>query len=359
MNKPSVAVAMSGGVDSSTTAALLAQAGYDIVGFTLKLWDAADNDYPDKPGVIPDHAADAKRVCEIIGIPHHLLDVRDEFSSVVMDRFEREYFAGRTPNPCVGCNANIKWGLLWENARSLGLERLATGHYARLEIDEKKTVRLLRGVDPHKEQSYFLWQIPKEHLLITMFPLGDKTKPDVREIASRLKLHVADKNESQEVCFIPGNDYRTWLSRRNPDLENGLLGGDMVNESGDVLRHHSGYHLYTIGQRKGLGLGGGSKLYVTAINQGTHTVTVGSESGLYRSEFEIDSVNCLDPELYNNPEGLIVKIRYRDPGVGARVEKIESDRLLVRTAQPVSAVTPGQSAVFYKGDRLLGGGVIL
>ena len=241
----------------------------------------------------------------------------------------------------------------------MGLERFATGHYARVEIAQNNDVRLLKGLDPHKEQSYFLWQIPVELLRLTILPLGEMTKSEVRTIARELDLPVADRGESQEICFIPGDDYRSWLEKIHPDIDVDIHAGEMVDRSGKVLGLHSGCHFFTIGQRKGLGLGGGEKLYITAIDPKTRRVQVGSESELESSEFRIGLVNCLSPMLYDADDDLVVKIRYRDPGVNAYVERLGEDRLIVRTRDPVKAVAPGQSAVFYHGDQVVGGGVIL
>jgi len=346
---------MSGGVDSSVTAAILVEAGYQVTGFTLLLFDdphAGDNS-------LNNNILDAKKVCEILDIPHHVIDQRQSFKDKIIDSFEREYLAGRTPNPCVNCNAWIKWGLLWEKASEMGMERLATGHYARLVRDEKKITRLLKGLDLAKEQSYFLWQVPQNLLEITKFPLGEKTKPEVRGIARLFKLPVAEKSESLEICFIPDNDYRKWLSSRLTDHPSEDYSGEMVDKSGKILGRHSGYHQFTIGQRKWLGLGGGKKLYVYAIDPQNNRVYVGEEDELLRSEFTVASINILDQNLFNNPEDLKVKIRYRDPGVLASVVKVDEVTVLVNTQDPVKAVTPGQSAVFYAGDQVLGGGIIM
>ncbi len=359
MKKTSIAVAMSGGVDSSVTAALLKRAGHRVEGFSLKLPDFTSDGPTGTDPRIANAVQEAGRVCEMLGIPHHELDVGAEFRQLVVDPFINEYLAGRTPNPCVGCNALIKWGLLWDKAREMGLERFATGHYARVEIAQNNDVRLLKGLDPHKEQSYFLWQIPIELLRLTILPLGEMTKSEVRTIARELDLPVADRGESQEICFIPGDDYRSWLEKIHPDVDVNARVGEMVDRSGRVLSLHSGCHFFTIGQRKGLGLGGGKKLYVTAIDPKTHRVQVGSESELERSEFRVGSVRSLSPMLYNVDIDIIVKIRYHDPGVYATVERLGEDRLIVRTRDPVKAVAPGQSAVFYHGDQVVGGGVIL
>ncbi len=348
MTKSSVAVAMSGGVDSSVTAALLKQAGHRVAGFTLRLRDG-DSDGSDSAG----------RVCETLGIPHHELDVREEFRRLIVEPFIGEYLAGLTPNPCVNCNARIKWGLLWNYARGMDFEWFATGHYAKVEIGQNNEVRLLKGLDPLKEQSYFLWQIPIELLRVTMLPLGVRKKTGVRAIARELNLPVAEREESQEICFIPGNDYRTWLNDLYPDPDGKTRMGEMVDRSGRVLGLHSGCHLFTIGQRKGLGLGGGRKLYVTGIDPRTRRVEVGGEDDLVRSELMIGAVNCLSPRLYNAASRLTVRIRYRDHGVEATVDRMGEDLLNVRTGEPVKAVAPGQSAVFYDGDQVVGGGVIL
>ncbi|MCF7810128.1 tRNA 2-thiouridine(34) synthase MnmA [bacterium] len=353
--KPHVAVAMSGGVDSSVAATILIKAGYQVTGFTLRLYDEpGGEDIPQSRNII-----DAKHVCKILDIPHHIIDLRQAFNNIIIDSFEREYLAGRTPNPCVSCNAWIKWDLLWGIASEMGMERFATGHYARLVRDEKKSVRLLKGLDLAKEQSYFLWQIPLNLLELTILPLGDKTKPEVRDIARQLNLPVAEKSESLEICFIPDNDYRKWLAVRHPELLSSKSDGEMVDKSGKVLGMHSGCHQFTIGQRKWLGLGGGDKLYVTAIDPKNNRVYVGNDSELLRSDFIAASINVLDRRVFENPDDLKVKIRYRDPGVSVSVTKIDENRLSVHTFEAVSAVTPGQSAVFYDGDQVLGGGIIM
>ncbi len=359
MEKTSIAVAMSGGVDSSVTAALLKKAGHRVVGFTLRLPKFTCGESSSMDPRTGNAVRDAERVCELLGIPHYELDVREEFQRLVVDPFVEEYLAGRTPNPCVGCNARIKWRLLWGMAQSMGMERFATGHYARVEIGQNNNVRLLKGLDPHKEQSYFLWQIPSKLLRLTILPLGVMTKSEVRTIARELGLPVADRGESQEICFIPDDDYRSWLEKIRPDIDADIRAGEMVDRSGNVLGLHSGCHFFTIGQRKGLGLGGGEKLYVTAIDPKMRRVQVGDESELARSEFRIGSVNCLSPMLYDADAELIVKIRYRDRGVNANVERLGEDQLIVNTRDPIKAVAPGQSAVFYHGDQIVGGGVIL
>lgn len=359
MDKPSIAVAMSGGVDSSVAAALLVESGYRVVGFTMRLWNGEERFAEKMPCCNIEAAKDARKVCDIIGAVHYTVDMRESFRREVLEQFKSEYLAGRTPNPCVRCNSLIKWGYLWEKIRSVGLDRLATGHYARLETNGEKSMRLLKGLDPLKEQSYFLWQIPRTLFDTTLFPLGDKTKPEVRAIARRLNLPVAAKKESLEICFIPNNDYRAWLKTEQPDIESSFYAGEMIDVSGKVLGLHAGYHLFTIGQRKGLGLGGGRKLYITAIDPDTRCVQVGEENELRQSEFSVASLNILSEDLFDNPLKLEVKIRYRDPGVPASVERIGKDRVLVSTLEPVKAVTPGQSAVFYDDDHVLGGGIIL
>jgi len=359
MKKPSVAVAMSGGVDSSVAAALLVQSGYRVVGFTLLLWDGEGDTKRDASRFIRKNVLDAERVCEIIGASHYTVDMRDDFRREVADPFDREYLAGRTPNPCVICNARIKWRLLREKAQALGLDRLATGHYARIKHGGNNAVQLLKGLDLQKDQSYFLWHVPVDLLRLTLLPLGDKHKHDLRAIARELNLPVVEKNESQEICFIPDDDYRAYLRENHPDLEDGKLSGEIVDSTGKVLGLHSGYYLFTIGQRKGLGIGGGRKLYVTGIDPKTHRVMVGDENDLIRKEFKVGMLNSFDEELYKSPSGIDVKIRYRDPGVPATLKQTDIDSVTVYTMEPVKAVAPGQSAVFYRGDQVLGGGIIL
>ena len=352
----SIAVAMSGGVDSSVSAALLQKAGYKVIGFTFRLWD--------QKGAVtgltkPDVAIhDAKRVCEKLGIEHHELDFRQEFEKEVVSRFEQEYLAGRTPNPCVFCNPTIKWGKFWEATRTFKTAYMATGHYARVDVDEKGIAHLKRASDIRKEQSYFLWKIPKELLKTTIFPLSDYEKPDVRKIAAGLNLPVAEKSESQEVCFIPDNDYRKWLLERKPELATGILGGEIVDKGGKKLGEHPGYPFFTIGQRKGLGLGGGRKYYVSEIDAENKRVHLGDAEDLLSDEFYADSVNIIQEIPFDGGVDFEIKIRYRDPGVLATVILEDDGRLKIKTKWPVSAVTPGQSAVVYLNDEVVAGGVI-
>ena len=345
-------------MDSSVAAALLVKAGHRVVGFTMKLWDAENDEHAPRVCCTAVMARDAGRVCRILDIPHYTLDLREQFQREVVDQFAAEYLRGATPNPCVRCNSLVKWGRLWEKAQALGLGRLATGHYAKVEIDHDGNPHLLSGFDSDKDQSYFLWQIHSDLLKVTLFPLARLTKPEVRRIAAELSLPVADKAESQEICFIPDDDYRAWLRNRNPYLNESGLSGEMVDVSGNVLGKHDGCHLFTIGQRKGLGLGGGRKLFVTDIDPITRRVTLGDEDQLDCSQFKISDVNFLNDDMFDDNVDKIVKVRYRDAGVPATVTR-RGDEVIVTTQKPVKAVAPGQSAVFYSGDRLLGGGVIV
>ena len=349
---------MSGGVDSSIAAALLVEQGHRVVGFTLKLWDAVDDEHARKVCCAVEMARDAGRVCAILGIPHYILNLRDRFRTEVIDQFADEYLAGRTPNPCVRCNSRLKWGAMWDRARSLGLERIATGHYARLQTTSDGSPLLGRARDLTKDQSYFLWEIPSRLLSITLLPLGELTKAEVRAYARRLGLPVADKEESQEVCFIPRDDYRSWLLSRSPELAGGQLAGEMVDGEGNILGSHPGYPLFTIGQRKALGLGGGApRLFVTSIEPQSRRVQVGLRSELARTEFRVSNVNRLQNANFDGRNGYIVKVRYRDAGIPAGISE-EGEELIITTETPVYAVTPGQSAVIYRDDIVVAGGII-
>jgi len=350
---------MSGGVDSSVAAAMLVEQGFQVVGFTLKLWDAEDEEHARKVCCTTVMARDAGKVCSLLGIPHYTLDLRDDFRKEVIERFDREYLAGRTPNPCVHCNSKVKWGRVWEKVQAIGMEWLATGHYAQMVMNEYGVPALVKGVDGSKDQSYFLWEIPRPLLHRTLFPLGSFSKLEVRDYARKLNLPVAEKEESQEVCFIPRDDYRGWLKSRHPELEDGALSGNVVDEHGATIGQHDGYPFFTVGQRKGLGLGGGRKLFVTKIEPMTHQVHVGPEEGLTLRQFEVERLNLLSSDYpFTGENGYSVKIRYRDVGQPARLTLLPVDRMLVELESPVRSLTPGQSAVFYHGDDVIAGGII-
>ncbi len=349
---------MSGGVDSSVAATLLKQAGCRIAGFTMKLWDAPETASTDKNCCTASMAKDAARVCAMLGAPHYTIDLRDEFRTEVVDKFIEEYLAGRTPNPCVHCNSYLKWGKLWEKASALGFEKIATGHYARIVRDGEGRFHLKRGLDPMKDQSYFLWQIPKRLLPKTLLPLGEYRKSNVRLVAAELNLPVAEKTESQEICFIPDNDYRSFLTKNRPEIESGVYSGDMVDESGKAIARHKGYPFFTIGQRKGLGLGGGRKYYVTGVDAAAKEVRLGDVQDLERSRFRLENVQKLTDIAFDGGRRFEVKIRYRDPGVAAYASDLRDSALEIRTIEPVRAVTPGQSGVVYFEDEVIAGGII-
>ena len=347
---------MSGGVDSSVSAALLVEAGHHVEGFTLQTCPPSEG--PDEQ--VYSAIRDAKRVCDTLGIKHHIIDVTEKFATEIIGRFTSEYLAGLTPNPCVYCNPQIKWGSLWDAAKSAGMERVATGHYVRLTVDDDGIPHLRQGLDPNKDQSYFLWGLPADILKITLFPLGDCEKPQTRVKAREFNLPVAEKSESQEVCFLFDDDYRNWLLKRSKELADGAMSGAMVDQSGKKVGTHNGFPLFTIGQRKGLGLGGGKLMFVTAIDPQTKQVTIGDREDLLSNRFIIERVNQFDPKPLTEQTGLSVKIRYRSQPVPARIVSIDSGRIaIVQTDQPVESVTPGQSAVFYRGDELIAGGIIV
>ncbi|MDW8225067.1 MAG: tRNA 2-thiouridine(34) synthase MnmA [Bacteroidota bacterium] len=357
-----VLVGMSGGVDSSVAAALLVEQGYEVIGITIKTYN-----YEDVGGNIGNESSccsleginDARRVCLQLGIPHLVVDFTDPFRREVIDYFVREYFRGQTPNPCVRCNRTIKWGELLRKADALGAEYVATGHYARLFYDaERGRYRLLRGRDEQKDQSYALWMLPQAFLARTLFPLGELTKEEVRREAERFGLGIAHKPESYELCFVPDNDYRRFLRQMAPEQAEALQGGPIFYD-GRVVGHHEGYPFYTIGQRRGLGIAAPEPLYVLDILPEQNALIVGPQERLYHWGLVADSVNLLAAERLPI-EGLrcTVKIRYKDEGALATAWQDGAGRLWVRFDEPRRAITPGQSAVLYNGDELLGGGII-
>jgi tRNA-specific 2-thiouridylase len=349
-----VLVGMSGGVDSSVTAHLLQQQGYEVIGVTMKVWPQDCISRAEDKCCGPSAIADARGVAHKLGVPHYVVDEADRFERLVIDYFASEYQAGRTPNPCVMCNELLKFGSLWNKAAALGASYIATGHYAIIEHHPSGAV-LRKGRDARKDQSYFLFSLSQAQLSRALMPLGTMTKPEIRQIARELGLRVAEKADSQEICFVPGSNYKEFL--RTHLAESSFRSGGIYSVDGRFIGKHSGVELFTIGQRKGLPGGFSKPLYVVDIDPETGSVIVGGEEQLVREEFEVDRVNWLlpRPEI---PNEVAVKIRYAHPGAPAKLETLDGQRARVQLRDPQRAVTPGQAAVFYDGDRVVGGGWI-
>lgn len=350
---PRVVVAMSGGVDSSLAAALLVEAGYDVIGVSMRLWAGADAAASGCCSL--DDFLDARMVADQLRIPFYVLDFRAEFERAVIDDFVAEYRRGRTPNPCTRCNQFVKFVSLWDRARELGAGSIATGHYARRRIGPNGA-ELLRGVDPEKDQSYFLFAIDRHTLAHTLFPVGGFTKPDVRREAERRGLPVARKPDSQEICFVPNNGYAAFVEERASAVP--LRAGTVVDMAGAVVARHAGVHRFTVGQRRGLGVeAGGAPRYVTEIDGAAGVVRIGSDAEVRSDGVVAGGANWLGP-VPEPGAAVCVKIRSRCALEPAVVEAIDGDRFTVRAPNGLRAVTPGQAVVLYDGDRVVGGGWI-
>jgi len=350
MSKKHVAAALSGGIDSSIAAFLLKEAGHEVIGMTMRLW--SDKQAPNKHRTCPSAAniLDAENICRTLGIPFHLIDLETEFRQHVVDYFCREYACGRTPNPCIACNRHIKFGCLLDQALSLGAGYLATGHYVRVKHYDN-SYHLLKGLDAAKDQSYMLYTLGQDKLSRVLFPLGEYTKSQVRDLAEQKGLPSADKPSSQDICFI-ASDYGTFLSQYVTPTP-----GEIVNSHGEVLGWHKGTAFYTVGQRHGLGLATAEPLYVTSIDPDKSRLIVGSRAELYRSQLIATEVSWVSGTPPSESTAVTVKIRYRSPDVTATLYPSPGSAE-VSFNQPQPAVTPGQAVVFYKGDEVLGGGTI-
>lgn len=358
-NKGRVLMAMSGGIDSSVAAILLHEQGYEVVGLTMKTWDyaSAGADGKETGCCSLDSINDARSIAVRFGFPHYILDIREEFGESVIDNFVDEYLAGRTPNPCVMCNTHIKWEALLKRADMLKCDFIATGHYAKVRSENGRAV-ISRGLDASKDQSYVLWGVNQACLSRTLFPIGGFEKSAIRQMARDMDLHeLANKSESYEICFIPDNDYRSFLRHRVPGLEESLEGGLFVDSKGKILGKHRGYPFYTIGQRKGLEIAAGSPLYVTGIVPENNTVVLGPVEELQRQEMWVRNINLIKYETLPGNLESVTKIRYKDPGTLSTITQ-QGSRMQVQFHAPVKAVAPGQSAVFYDGDDVIGGGFI-
>jgi len=361
---------MSGGVDSSAAAAILKEQGHELVGFTMQLWNQRRGISVDENGEpLPsrccslDDVYDARRVAEELGFPFYVLNLEQEFERDVVQPFVSSYLNGETPIPCVACNSRLKFASLDKLAASLGCEKVATGHYARLEFDETTNrYRLLRGRDAQKDQSYFLWELTQDQLSRALFPLGEMSKPDARAAARRNDLAVAEKRESQEICFVPDRDYAGFIDRYlAAEAQTDRLpgAGEIVNTKGAVIGTHAGIHHYTIGQRRGIGIADAQPLYVTRIDSTKNRIIVGKEEELLSDEFMAAGVNWIAFDDPNEPVQAEVRVRYRHTAAPATITPLCHARACVKFDEPQRAITPGQATVFYLGDEVIGGGWIV
>lgn len=356
---PRVVVAMSGGVDSSVAAALLVERGYDVVGMMMRLWSeptVGENCSTHNRCCTPDQLDDARRIADQLGIPFYVLDTREVFRASIVDFFVEQHRLGVTPNPCIECNRTIRFNWLYNHARALDADYLATGHYARVAKAENGSYELRRGIDEAKDQSYVLSVLNQEHLAHALFPCGDFTKPQIRELASKFGLPTASKHDSQDLCFLGDGDYRRFLREHAPEI---MQPGPIALSNGEIIGEHNGLANYTIGQRKGIVAHGGQPLYVLSVNPYRNALIVGTREQLGQSSFTASKVSWqagLAPST--EPFHAQVKIRYKAQSVGAYVTPLAGDRMHVQLDMPLRDITPGQGAVIYAGDLVLGLGII-
>lgn len=368
-----IAVAMSGGVDSSSAAALLKEEGHELVGFTMQLWNQNRNINVDENGdSLPsrccslDDVYDARRVAETLGFPFYVLNLEKDFERDVVNPFINSYLEGETPIPCVACNSRLKFNSLDKMAMSLGCDKVATGHYARVEFDEKNNrYRLFRGKNHWKDQSYFLWELTQDQLSRSLFPLGDMLKSEVRDIAREANLYTAEKQESQEICFVPDGNYSGFIDRylQHEGRENEIPNsGEIVNSKGEVIGTHTGIHRYTIGQRRGLGIAHEKPLYVVQIERLKNQIIVGEKETLDAFEFTAKGVNWVAFDEPNEPVRALVKVRYRHTPAPATIHPLPDSQARIVFDEPQAAITPGQATIFYDletAEEVVGGGWIV
>ena len=353
---------MSGGIDSTVAALMLHQQGYEVIGITMKTWDYAGSVAPNSKKETGccnlDSFNDARQAAVEHGFPHYILDIRDEFGDAVIENFVEEYLAGRTPNPCVMCNTHIKWRALLKRADALGCEFIATGHYAQIHQHSNGRFFIRKGIDDSKDQSYVLWGLQQDLLSRTILPLGTYHKTEIRQMAHDFGYpELAKKSESYEICFVPDNDYRGFLRRRVDGLEEKVDGGIFVDKNGKILGKHKGYPFYTIGQRKGLEVALGKPAFVTQIIPETNTVVLGEEEDLKKSLMHVSKLNWIKYDGVGEGLEALTKIRYKDAGMLSNLIQ-EEGRIQVSFFEDVKGIAPGQSAVFYEGDDVIGGGII-
>jgi len=356
MKKEKILVAMSGGVDSAVAALLLKQQGFETAGITMQLWSSAHTVIDDDaPTSLDENCLDAKKIADSLGIVHYSVALGDTFRKSVIDRFISEYGQAKTPNPCVFCNKYIKFGVLLDKAHSLGFDRLATGHYVRIEKSNDGKFLLKKATDKNKDQSYFLWSLSNEVLSSVTFPLGELTKDEIRKIAAENSLACAHRSDSQDICFIPNGDYVSFI-QNNSTLDSPC--GNFIDLDGNILGEHQGLIRYTVGQRKGLGIALGRPMFVAEKNAERNTVTLCEDAQLYKDTLTANSINLIACDRFDAPVRLEAKIRYRHTASPATVEQISEDRLLVKFDTPQRAIAKGQSLVLYDGDTVVGGGII-